>query len=93
MRAACLDKSERRFTGGDDPTRGLFAKRERRPPCPTVGDQGAVAADIAEFAAAIGSGVDNTGNPSRCDAAKLTCLSRYVTGLTGCVSRARPTAG
>src|SRR5829696_1499253 len=35
LRAACLDKTESRFTGGDDPTRGLFAKRERRPPCPT----------------------------------------------------------
>ncbi len=91
MRAACLDKTERRFTGGDDPTRGLFAKRERRPPCPTVGDQSAVAADIGDFAAAIGSAVDNTGSPSRCDAAKLTCVARYVTGLTSCVARAAGT--
>ncbi len=91
MRAACLDKTERRFTGGDDPTRGLFAKRERRPPCPTVGDQSAVAADIADFAAEVGSAIDNTGNPSRCDAAKLICLSRYVTGITGCMSRAAST--
>ncbi len=91
-RAACLAKTESRLTGGDDPTRGLFAKRERRPPCPTVGDQGAVAADIAEFAAALGAAIDNSGNPSRCDAAKLTCLSRYVSGLTSCLARAASTA-
>jgi hypothetical protein len=90
---ACLGRSEQRFTGGDDPSRGLFAKRERRPPCPTVGDQSTLAGDIAAATGALATGVGNGGTVSRCDAAKLTCLGRYVTGLTGCLSRAATGTG
>jgi hypothetical protein len=91
--AACLGKAERRFTGGDDPSRGLFAKRERRPPCPTVGDQGALAGDVADAASALAAGVGNDGTASRCDAAKIACLGRYVTGLVSCLSRAASGTG
>jgi hypothetical protein len=91
--AACLGRSERRFTGGDDPSRGLFAKRERRPPCPTVGDQSALAADVADATTTLAADVGNDGAMSRCDAAKLTCLGRYVTGLSGCLSRAATGTG
>lgn len=93
VRAACLAKVGVRFTGGLDPSRGLFAKRERRPPCPTVGDQADVASDLASFvsemAAQIGTGI----RPSRCDAAKLGCVARHVAGAFGCLARAAKGAG
>lgn len=46
----CIDTLHLRFTGGDDPSRGLFAKRERKLPCPTVGDQDAIGLRIFTFA-------------------------------------------
>ncbi len=92
-RTACLAKAERRFTGGDDPTRGLFAKRERRPPCATVGDQDAVARDLAAYAGAVAAEVGNLVRPSRCDAAKLTCIGRYVSAAFGCLARAAKGTG
>ncbi len=84
----CLTKADDRFTGGADPMRGLFAKRERRPPCPTVGDQDAEADNVAAFAAAAAAAIGNAVRPSRCDAARLTCLARYVAATLGCLGRA-----
>lgn len=92
-RAACLARVARRFTGGDDPSRGLFAKRERRPPCLTVDDQSAMADDIAAQAAELAAALGNPGVPSRCDAAKLTCVGRYLTGALGCLARAAAGTG
>ncbi len=92
-RAACLAKAERRFTGGDDPSRGLFTKREGRRPCPTVGDQDAIAADVAAYAAALDAAVGSAVRPSRCDAAKLSCVSRYVSGAFTCLARAAKGTG
>ncbi len=87
-RGLCLTKAGARFTGGDDPSRGLFSKRERRPPCTTVGDQTALETQIADYAAALAGAMGNQGIASRCDAAKLTCVGRYLTGALGCVARA-----
>lgn len=86
--AACLARAERRFDGGDDPTVGRFAKRERRPPCVTTGDQVGFAIRIATYvdeqAAALGLGPGS----GACDGAKLTCVGRYVQAVLGCVAKA-----
>jgi hypothetical protein len=87
-RAACLSRAARRFTGGDEPSRGQFAKRERRPPCLTIDDQSAMADSMAAYAAALRGAVGNPGTSSWCDAAKLRCLGRYLTGAFGCLARA-----
>jgi hypothetical protein len=79
--------------GGDDPSRGLFTKRERRPPCPTAGDQDAIAADVAAYAAALDAVVGSAVRPSRCDAAKLGCVSWYVSGAFTCLARAAKGTG
>lgn len=92
-RSACLTRAEARFTGGLDPSRGLFAKRERRPPCPTVGDQDAVARDVAAYVSATAGAVGNAVRPSRCDAAKLGCIGRYVSGAFACLMRAAKGTG
>jgi hypothetical protein len=89
--ARCLDKVELRFTGGSDPSRGLFAKRERKPPCPTVGDQDAVGQQLLAFADALDRAVGSL--VSRCDGAELACLGKYVTAAFGCVSRAAGGSG
>lgn len=92
-RAACLTRSEARFTGATDPSRGLFAKRERRPPCPTVGDQDALARDIGSYVSGTAAAVGSVVRPSRCDAAKVSCLARYVTGSVSCLARAAKGTG
>jgi hypothetical protein len=84
----CLAKAGARFTGGDDPSRGVFAKRERRPPCTTVGDQDATASSLGSYVSALTAAVGSTVRPSRCDAAKITCLVRYVSAALGCLARA-----
>jgi len=91
--ARCLAKAGARFTGGDDPTRGVFAKRERRPPCPTVGDQDAIASGVSTYVAALEAAVGSTVRPSRCDAAKISCVARYVSGAFGCLARAAGSTG
>ncbi len=93
VRTACLAKAERRFTGGDDASKGLFAKRERRPPCPTVGDADDLAAAIGAYVASVDAAVGSATRPSRCDAAKLGCLARYVSGTFGCLARAAKSTG
>ena len=92
-RLACRARAEARFTGAGDPSRGLFAKRERRPPCPTVGDQDDVARDVAAYVTSAAAGIGTTVRPSRCDAARLGCLARYVTGSFGCLARAAKSTG
>jgi hypothetical protein len=89
--ARCLDKVELRFTGGGDPSQSPFAKRERKPPCPTVGDQDPVGYQLFAFADALDHAVGNT--VSRCDAAELACLGKYVAAAFGCLSRAATGAG
>lgn len=91
--ATCLAKVDRRFTGGDDPSRGVFAKRERKPPCATVGDQDTVGGNLVAFAGGLDDAVGNGGVPSRCDAGKLTCLGRWVNAAFGCLARAANGSG
>ncbi|MCC6764333.1 MAG: CAP domain-containing protein [Deltaproteobacteria bacterium] len=93
VRGACSARVEERFSGGLDPSRGLFAKRERRPPCPTVGDQTELAADVAALVAAAPGEVGTATRPSRCDAAKLGCVGRYLIGTFGCLARAAKGGG
>ncbi|MCC6848968.1 MAG: CAP domain-containing protein [Deltaproteobacteria bacterium] len=92
-RAACVARVEGRFSGGPDPSRGLFAKRERRPPCPTVGDEAEIAADVAAFVVVTTGEVGATTRPSRCDAGKLGCVGRYLTGAFACLARAAKGSG
>lgn len=92
-RLTCLSMASQRFTGGDDPSRGQFAKRERRPPCLTIDDQRTMAAAITGHAAALDDAIGNAGTPSRCDAAKLLCIGRYLTGALGCLARAAADTG
>jgi hypothetical protein len=89
--ARCLDKLELRFTGGDDPARSLFAKRERKPPCPTVADQEQISQELFAFASGLDHAVGNT--VSRCDGAELGCIGKYVTAAFGCLSRAASGTG
>ncbi len=93
MEARCLGKAVARFTGGDDPARGVFAKRERRPPCTTVGDQDAVAASVAAYVSALEGAVGTSIRPSRCDSAKITCMARYVSSAFACLARAAGSTG
>jgi hypothetical protein len=89
--ARCLDKVDLRFTGGDHPSRSLFAKRERKASCPTVGDQDAIGARLFAFADAVDHAVGNL--VSRCDGAELACMGIYVTAAFACLSRAANDAG
>lgn len=89
--SACLDKLEARFTGGVDPARSLFAKRERKPPCPTVGDQETLSQQLFAYANAVDHAVGNL--VSRCDAAELACVGKYVTAAFACLSRAATGSG
>ena len=91
MLARCLGNVELRFTGGADPSRSLFAKRERKPPCPTVGDQDAIGRQLFAFADALDQAVGNV--VSRCDSAELACIGKYVTAAFGCLSRAATSTG
>src|SRR6185295_2217747 len=46
----------------------------------------------AAYAAGAGAAIVGGGS-SRCDAAKLRCLGRYLAGMTGCHGRAAMTMG
>lgn len=89
--SSCVDKLDLRFTGGEDASRSLFAKRERKPPCPTVGDQETIGRDLFAFAAALDQAVGNL--VSRCDSAELSCFGKYVTAAFGCLARAASGTG
>jgi hypothetical protein len=82
----CLDKLDLRFSGGDDPTKGLFAKRERKLRCPTVGNQDAIGLQLFTFVDTLDHAVGNL--VSRCDGAKLSCFGKYAAAAFGCLSRA-----
>lgn len=87
----CIDRLDLRFSGGDDPSQGLFVKRERKSPCPTVGDQDAIGLRLFTFADVLDHTVGNL--VSRCDGAKLGCFGKYVTASFGCLSRAATDPG
>lgn len=91
--ALCLAKASRRFDGGSDPALGRFAKRERRPPCITSGDQAAEGAAIASYVAALDARVANAGAVNRCDATTFGCVGRYVGAVSGCLARAAKATG
>lgn len=87
----CIDTLYLRFTGGDDPSRGLFAKRERKLPCPTLGDQDAIGLGVFTFADGLDQAVGHF--VSRCDGGKLACFGKYATAAFGCLSRAATGGG
>ena len=51
--AECLAKAKAKFDGGDDPSKGCFAKLEAKPPCLTTGDSGALETAADVFSAGI----------------------------------------
>ena len=91
--AGCLAKAEGSFSGGSLPSAGSFARVERVWSCLTTGDQRALDATIADYAAALDAQVANPGTPNRCDASKLACVGRYVVGTTGCWTAAATRTG
>ena len=89
---ACLDQASARFTGGERPERGAFAKLEAKGSCLTQEDGPIFDGDLAAFASALND-VVGAGTPSRCDAAKLKCAARYVAGVMGCYVGAAAKSG
>src|SRR5262249_3764650 len=65
--------------------------RERKPPCPTVGNQDAIGLRIFTFADALDQAVGHF--VSRCDGGKLACFGKYATAAFGCLSRAATGTG
>ncbi len=86
--ALCLDKASHRFSGVAGVSEGQFEKLERFWTCVTVGDQGAFETRLATFAAALDTDVGTAATPSKCDAAKLKCVGKYVAGVATCHGRA-----
>jgi hypothetical protein len=59
-----------------------------KPPCLTTGDGPAIDAEVLAFVDTISTAVGNTGTASKCDAAKLKCVGKYVAGIAGCYAKA-----
>jgi hypothetical protein len=92
--STCLGRAENSFAGGGArSSKGSFEKIEEVWPCLTNDDQGALDAAIVSYAAALVAQVATPGTPSRCDAAKLKCVGRYVAAVTDCCARAAAKTG
>ena len=89
---ACLTKASDKFDGHGEPNRGMFESAEQHRACVTYGDQDAFDDRIGSYAAALDQQV-SAGAPSRCNAAKITCVGKYVVSSTRCWSRAASTTG
>ncbi len=91
--ATCRDKMRQRFAGVDGSGNGQFERLERALPCLTTGDQALLDAAIASYVTALDEEVGNGGTASKCDAAKLTCVARYVAGVLTCQAHAAARSG
>lgn len=90
--AVCLNETEVAFTGGDDPSAGVFGQLEAmyppdaEVPCLTFDDASVVKVGLWDFEAAV---LAVTGNsPGRCDAGKVRCVAKYVTAALKCNAKA-----
>ncbi|HYC57823.1 MAG TPA: hypothetical protein VEL28_23050 [Candidatus Binatia bacterium] len=93
----CHQKASEKFTGGEDPTKGVFNKLDAKFPidgaasCRTFADQDSFEERITSYAAGVS---DTTGNGTgECDAAKIKCLGKYVAALAKCAAKAAGTSG
>ncbi len=82
--SSCLARAQTSFAGDGAPRNGAFAKLEGLWSCVTVSDGVRMDAAIGDYATALDAQVGNRGTPSRCDAAKLSCVGRYVARITEC---------
>ena len=89
---ACLQRASGRFSGGARPAKAPFAKLESRGGCITLDDSPALESNLAglvlDLEAAVGG-----GGRSRCDAAKLKCLGKYLSGTLGCAAKGAKKGG
>jgi hypothetical protein len=87
---ACVDKARVRFDGGSDPTKGCFEKLEHMlPDCITVGDTGSVETLVDTCVARLVGGIDPAPpDQSRCDAMKMRCAAKKLTGILKCYETA-----
>jgi len=89
---ACLLQQVDKFTGGDRPERGAFAKLESKGECLTTDDGGTLEGTLAsldnDLTAAVGANA-----PSKCDGAKLVCTQKYLTSRMGCYAKAAKKSG
>jgi hypothetical protein len=95
--SSCKTRVERKFTGGDDPSRGRFEKIEARfPPgaCLTYDDQEPMFyVEIWEHLTTLLS-FTIPGIPNACDTEKRKCARKYIAGSMQCyAAAARPHDG
>jgi len=91
--ARCLTRAETSFVGDGTSRSGAFAKLESSSSCVTVGDGARTDAAIGDYVASLDVAVGNHGTSSRCDAAKLACVGRYVAQLAQCHAAAAQGTG
>ncbi len=93
----CLTKAIAKFDGGDDPTKGCFAKLEDKypagdeTPCLTFGDRDALEGVVDAFVDAIVRVVDPAYPAivvNKCSAGKKKCISTKAVGLLKCHEKA-----
>ena len=87
----CLDKAKARFDGGTKPTKGCFAKLEKKGGCLTTGDAAAVDAQVQAFVLDVVHALDPTFPPptkSACGAGKKKCVAKEASGLLACHAKA-----
>lgn len=93
----CHTKAAEKFTGGAEPTQGVFGKLEAKypslgaAPCLTFGDQADLDADIADFAASVPAATGDAAGS--CDAAKIKCVGKYVASVLKCSAKAAAKVG
>ena len=90
--AACLLGQTSRFTGGETPERGAFAKLESKGDCLTTGDAGTLEARMAALVDEL-TGVVGASARSQCDSRKLSCAQKYLIGRTACYAKAAKRSG
>jgi len=94
---SCHQRARDRFTGGMDPTKGVFNKLDIRYPmttvrrCLTFGDQDSFMGNVTSYAASVVADIGVA--VGRCDAAKIKCVGKYVAAIAGCDAKASRTNG
>ena len=87
----CLGKAKARFDGGTKPTKGCFAKLEKKGGCLTTGDAEAADAQVQAFVLDVVQALDPTFPPptkSACGARKKKCVAKEASGLLACHAKA-----
>jgi cysteine-rich repeat protein len=84
--ADCNAKSQVKWDGGADSTKGCFAKAEAKPPCLTTGDLGPIESQVQNAVTQLAI-LDPASTLSKCASGQKKCVSKLAKALLTCAGK------